>query len=133
MGLALSPEEAAKRVGVSRRTLLRAVQRGELQAVRDNRNRWRVDVESLDAWAAARLPSGPSPAQAQSALDAAQSDGERLAAIRERDELRVQLAGRLAELDGVRELLRAVEADRDVWRDLARQPWWQRLFGSRRP
>jgi excisionase family DNA binding protein len=48
MGLSLSPEDAAKRVGVLRRTLLRAVQRGELQAVRDNRNRWRVDGDSLD-------------------------------------------------------------------------------------
>lgn len=126
MGLLLSPEQAAKRAGVSRRTILRAVQRQELQAVRDNRNRWRVDGESLDAWAAARvLPTGQRPAMAPIAQAVAQSDAELLA-------LRVQLAAREADLEGLRELLRAVESDRDAWRDLARQPWWQRLFGSRR-
>lgn len=123
MGMTLSPEQAAKRAGVSRRTLLRAVQLQELQAVRDNRNRWRVEVESLDVWALRRVPSGQRPDPAQLP---AQSDAEVVS-------LRVQLAGREAELHGVRELLREVEADRDAWRDLARQPWWHRLFGLRRP
>lgn len=123
MGMTFSPEQAAKRAGVSRRTLLRAVQLQELQAVRDNRNRWRIDGDSLDAWALRRAPSGQRPEPAQFP---AQSDAELVS-------LRVQLAGREAELHGVRELLREVEADRDAWRDFARQPWWHRLFGLRRP
>lgn len=123
MGLTLSPEQAAKRAGVSRRTILRAVQLQELQAVRDNRNRWRIDGDSLDAWAVRRAPSGQRPEHAHMP---AYVDAELVA-------LRVQLAGREAELQGVRELLREVEADRDAWRDLARQPWWQRLLGLRRP
>lgn len=131
MGLLLSPEEAAKRAGVSRRTVLRAVKRGQLQAVRDNRGRWRVDGGSLDAWAASKVPSRQHPTSGAQAQDAAQLDGERQAALRERDGLRMQLAGQMAELEGVRELLRAVEVDRDAWRDLARQSWWQRLFGAR--
>jgi excisionase family DNA binding protein len=123
MGVTLSPEQAAKRVGVSRRTILRAVQDRELQAVRDNRNRWRIDGDSLDAWALRRAPSGQ---RADDAQSPAHIDAELVA-------LRVQLAGREAELQGVRELLRVVEADRDAWRDLARLPWWRRLLGLRRP
>lgn len=123
MGMTLSPEQAAKRAGVSRRTLLRAVQLQEIQAVRDNRNRWRIEVESLDAWALRRTPTAQRPDLAQSS---AQLDAE-LAG------LRVELAGLRVQLAGRDELLRAVEADRDAWRDLARQPWWHRLFGLRRP
>lgn len=122
MGVTLTPEQAARRAGVSRRTVLRAVQAQELLAVRDNRNRWRIDVDNLDAWARPRAPIGQRADDAQ----APAQDAE-LAA------LRVQLAGREAELAGVRALLREVEADRDAWRELARQPWWQRLFGARRP
>lgn len=129
MGVLLSPEQAAKRAGVSRRTIVRAVHLQELQASRDNRNRWRIDAERLDAWALPRLPTGQRLAIAQ---DAAQFEAERFTVMRERDELRVQLAGHLAELEGVRELLRAVEVDRDAWRELARQSWWQRLFGAPR-
>jgi excisionase family DNA binding protein len=123
----LSPEDAAKRAGVSRRTVLRAVKRQDVQAVRDNRGRWRVDGDSLDAWAALKASSGQRPVSAQSVV---QLDAERLAAIRELGELRAELVGRAAELEGVRERLRAVEVDRDAWRDLARRSWWQRLFGG---
>lgn len=127
MGSLLSPEEAGKRAGVSRRTVLRAVKRQDLKAVRDNRGRWRIDGDSLDAWALVKVPSGQRPVSGVHAQSVAQ-----LEAMRELGELRAELAGRVAELQGVRELLRAVEADRDVWRELARQSWLRRLFGARR-
>lgn len=122
MGVTLTPEQAAKRAGVSRRTVLRAVQAQELLAVRDNRNRWRIEADRLDAWARPRAPNGQSADDAQTHAQDAE-----LAA------LRVQIAIRQAELDGVCALLRQVESERDAWRELARQSWWQRLFGARRP
>lgn len=132
MGVILSPDGAAKRAGVSRRTVLRAIKRKDVQAVMDNRGRWRVDGDSLDAWAAWRMPSGQCPVSGAGAHEIAQSEAERLGTIRELGELRANLAGRAAEVAGLRELVRAVEADRDVWRELAQRPLWRRFFGRSR-
>ena len=38
-------------VGVSRRTIMRAIERRELLAHRDNRNHWRIDPSDLNVWA----------------------------------------------------------------------------------
>ena len=48
----LSLNEAARRVGLSRWPVSRALQAGHLRGVRDNRGRWRVEMDDLDAWAA---------------------------------------------------------------------------------
>jgi excisionase family DNA binding protein len=48
----LSLDQAAKRIGVSRWTVSRALQSGRLLGIRDNRGRWRIEPEPLDAWAA---------------------------------------------------------------------------------
>ena len=56
MSSTLSPEQAAQRVGLSRWTVSRALQAGRLRGVRDNRGRWRIEVEDLDAWLAAQAP-----------------------------------------------------------------------------
>jgi excisionase family DNA binding protein len=48
----LSLDQAAKRAGVSRWTVSRALQSGRLLGIRDNRGRWRIEAEPLDAWAA---------------------------------------------------------------------------------
>ena len=46
----LSLDQAAKRAGVSRWTISRALQAGRLLGIRDNRGRWRIESELLDAW-----------------------------------------------------------------------------------
>lgn len=62
MGDLLSPNQAAHRAGVSRRSVMRAVEAGEVAAHRDNRNAWRIDADALHAW---RLRSPPTPPNAR--------------------------------------------------------------------
>lgn len=50
----LTPAAAAARAGVSRTTIIRALQRQHLHGIRDNAGRWRIDADALDAWRAAR-------------------------------------------------------------------------------
>ena len=105
----LTPEAAAKRAGVSRPTINRALKTRELQAHRDNRNRWRIDAADLDAWSASRISghadqimtSGHD--QQRDQLEQARSD---LAAVRE-------------DLAAARATISQIEADRDRWQALA--------------
>lgn len=46
----LTPATAAQRAGVSRTTIVRALQAGELQGLRDNRGRWNISPEALEDW-----------------------------------------------------------------------------------
>jgi excisionase family DNA binding protein len=147
MGTMFSPEQAAKRAGVSRRTVARALATRDLAGVRDNLQRWRIDSDAVDAWAVRRAPMGVATGHAMAyAQTGAHLDAE---VVAERDQLRVDLAaaradnaGLRAEVAGVRELLAATTADRDAWRDLARdqarelarmaRSWWQRLLDTLR-
>lgn len=47
----LTPNEAAKRSSRSRRTIMRAIEAGEIEARRDNRNQWQIDEDALAQWA----------------------------------------------------------------------------------
>lgn len=101
----MSPAQAAQLKGVSRRTIMRAIESYELQAFRDNRNHWKIDPQALNKWADAQwaptghahpdLPTVPTP------------------------DLAVTLARVEAERDALRELLEQTKEDRDHWRKLA--------------
>lgn len=124
---ALSPKEAAARAKVSRRTIMRAVEAGNLPARRDNRNRWNITAEDLDRWADAQCaPSGhcppyahptahtvaPSVTQDETALE--------LAAARATiAQLEARLEDRAALVRAAEDRTRAAEADRDRWRSVA--------------
>lgn len=109
----ITPNEASKRTGRSRRTIMRAIDAGELTAHRDNRNQWRIAEGSLAQWAPtehAQPDAQPLPTPKTDVLD------ERIRGLeclleemrRERDDLR---------------------NDRDAWREMATRPWWKRLAG----
>jgi hypothetical protein len=95
---------------------MRAIETLELKAVRDNRNRWKIDPKDLDRWADAQwAPSG----HAHTALPTS--------------DLEVKLAVAEAQRDAAREQLAAVQGDRDRWREMAekladkpRRSWWWR-------
>ena len=151
VGEPMSPAQAAQWAQVSRRSIMRAIQTQELQARRDNKNRWKIDPEDLDKWARAQwAPSGHAQSDAptlpsQDALDLAaaraeigqlrerldDADRER---SRERAEHLEHLAGiereRDRERDQYRDRIAATEQDRDHWREMAeRRRWrwpWQR-------
>lgn len=104
----MAPTQAAQKIGVSRRTLMRAIERLEIKAYRDNRNRWKIDPEDLDKWADAHwAPSGHTPVDMPTSPTSAPTmqdvEIERL-----RGEVRVERA-----------LREAAEVERDRWRGMA--------------
>lgn len=46
----VSPQQAADRAGVSRRTIMVAIEGKSLKAHRNNRNHWQIAPEDLEAW-----------------------------------------------------------------------------------
>jgi len=103
----LSPAEAAKRVGCSRRSIMRAIEEKKLIAHRDNHNQWRIDADALAQWA----PTG----QAQVIAHPAPTPAHVV------HELQTRVAVLEVELAGERRRADTAEADRDAWRDQAQQ------------
>lgn len=120
----LSPAKAAKRTGVSRWTIVRALISGDIDGHRNNRNHWQVDTESLDRWAEVQgARTGPALEPAQPQEDATQA--VEVAVLRERVEA---LRERVSQAEDERDQARQ---DRDEWRDQAQQlarakkpSWW---------
>ena len=118
-GMPMSPAHAAQSKNVSRRTIMRAIESLDLQAIRDNRNHWKINPQDLDRWADAqcapsghahpKLPTMPTP------------------------DLEAKLAVAEAQRDAAIEQLTNVQEDRDRWRKMAetlaekpRRSWWWR-------
>lgn len=118
----ISPREAARRSGISRSTIMRALSSRELRAIRDNRNAWQITPDDLNEWLAAHR--GPARTMTtdhhmdqlrEAEIRAVRAETERDAAIARAD---------------------AAEADRDRWQAMAekladRPGWWTRLWGRR--
>jgi len=107
----ISPAQAAQVAGVSRRTVVRAINTQALRANRDNRNQWRIKPEDLEAWISAQpaqeAPSGHAQADAHPAHQVAHPDQAL------RDEavgLRVEVRVLREERDYLRERVRDLEA-----------------------
>lgn len=108
----MSPAQAAHMKGVSRRTIMRAIESHELQAFRDNRNHWKIDPQALDKWADAQwAPSG----HAHPPSGHAHPDAPTLPT----PDLAISLARTEAERDALREQLEQIKEDRDHWRRMA--------------
>lgn len=99
----MTPQQAAHLSGVSRWTIMRAINSQQLKAHRNNRNRWQIAHADL----AAHFP------HSVRLVQDAQPD--------ESQELRQQLAIETARAT-------AAEADRDHWRDMAKTLAAQRTF-----
>lgn len=113
----LSPNEAAKQSGVSRRTIMRAIMSGEINARRDNRNQWQIEAETFAQWA----PNGSAQVQAQPTP----TPDRQTETIN--TDLLVQSLRDLVEAE--RRRADAAEADRDAWREMAQRSWWKRITG----
>ena len=105
VGAPMSPAQAAQAANVSRRTIMRAIERHELKASRDNRNRWKISRADFDKWADAHCAPN----------EHAQSDAHTLPT----SDLAILLARAEAERDGMKTQLTEAKADRDHWRALA--------------
>ncbi|MDO5643165.1 MAG: excisionase family DNA-binding protein [Paracoccus sp. (in: a-proteobacteria)] len=132
----LTPEAAAKRAGVSRPTINRALKTRELQAHRDNRNRWQIGATDLDAWAEARR-SGQPDQTVTSGHDQFVTTPEQLEKARlDLATAREELAAAHAANSQLESRIATAEADRDRWQKMAekladrpppappRRRWW---------
>jgi excisionase family DNA binding protein len=98
-----TPAQAAARAGVSRWTIMRAINSQTLKAHRDNRNAWQITTEDLDAHYPHNVRTVED-AQPESSA----TTGEKLAA-------------ETARADAAERARDQAEADRDRWQAMAEQ------------
>lgn len=114
MTAALTPKQAAERAGVGRTTIVRALNAGELKAIRDNDGRWKIDPEAVDDWMSMRTPDRQRPkVSSVTAVDT---------------QLVTENAILSARLEIAEKRIEDLEADRDAWRGQA-----ERLASETRP
>lgn len=112
---------------------MRALSSGDLPAIRDNRNSWKIDTNALDAWAKKR--PGPPPDTDR----AADHSGPDRTTPTDTHETLARLAAAEAKIEGLEARLADTQADRDAWRHQAerlasksRSPGiFGRIFGRR--
>lgn len=110
----LTPNAAAKRAGVSRPTIMTALKNKALFGTRDNRNRWQIAPEDLDAWLTGR----------DSKLPVSDTVSEQAEADREISELRGEVRVLEERLSGRDALIEQLRADLDH----ARRPFWRKIL-----
>ena len=119
----LSPREAARIAKVGKSTIMRAIEATQLEARRDNRNQWRIERSTLDRWTMDRpgpdrdSPADRTKADRDSPMGRTGADWSTLAD--DLNKARLTIAQMEARLEERSALVRAAEADRDRWRDLA--------------
>ena len=122
--IALTPQKAADRAGVSRGTIMNAINDKSLLAIRDNRNRWQISPEKLSEWMTGRT------------VIISDTDNENTvkadtAAAPTTDEKVMRIAVLEAEARAKDQRVLDLENDRDSWRDQAQRlaqqrprRWW---------
>lgn len=113
----ITPNEAAKRSGKSRRTVMRAITKGELSARRTN-DGWEIEITALTDWTGAHAP-----ADAQE-LPAAHPETVQVSVLQER------IRGLEDLVSELRQAGADMRSDRDHWRSLAQRGILSRLFGK---
>lgn len=113
----ISPAQAAEIIGVSRRTIMRAIEAHDLQAFRDNKNHWKIEMKALNQW------KGTEHARSEHAhLEEPATSLQDMA---------IALGRAEAERDALREQLEQTKEDRDHWRGLAERQ--QDMLQEKRP
>ena len=119
----LTPQKAANKAGVSRKTIMDAIAAGKITAKRDNRNRWQIDDADLQRWMDAREPRQPNQitaANTATIMEVAVLE-ERLLSAHKQIEIHLQ------QLDDAKtEKMRLMTLLEDAQR---RRGLWEMLFG----
>lgn len=106
---------------------MRAIKSSDLQAFRDNKNQWKIKADDLNVWLSMHPAHGAHTVQEECNAHPMHIDAHPDLVIKEALELvRVK-----AELEAEKTLRSVIEADRDHWRNLARElakprlrKWW---------
>lgn len=129
----MSPTQVAQATGTSRRTVMRAIERQELVAFRDNRNHWKITSQAIEDWAFAHCaPTGqmPTPARPEQPDACPMPTSDTMTELQVEREARRQAEVEAGELRG---RLAATEAERDRLQGLVerltapqakRRRWW---------
>ena len=129
----MSPTQVAQATGTSRRTVMRAIEKQDLVAFRDNRNHWKITPQAIQNWVSAHCtPTEQMPSSAHSeGLDAhSMHSSDTKAELQIEREARRQAEIEASELRG---RLAATEAERDHLHRLVehltapqakRRQWW---------
>jgi len=117
----LSPNNASKQAGVSRRTIMVAIESFKLKASRNNRNHWKIKPDDLRQW----MDQRDTPPSRIGDTISGTSTGQ----VSQDLELLIQIKGLEVDLKGTQDRLDDVKEDRDHWRkqaqELARKRrWW---------
>ena len=128
----LSPQKAAERAGVSRKTVMDQIHAGKLKAERNNLNRWQIAPDDLEAWLSYRVATRKTDTTTDTYTET----------LRQLEKENVSLKVSLQAAD---KRVADLEEDREHWRTTANrlltqqenqpaqeQPkggFWKRLFG----
>lgn len=105
----MTPKQAATRAKCGRTSVMRALERQELRAIRDNRGRWQISPEALEDWLSMRPHDRHYPQKTPDTPETVQKDTMDSETIG----LKVALAKSEAEAEGLRLRLTDTQAERD--------------------
>lgn len=110
MNRRLTPAQAAKKAGVSRSTISRALKSLELIGIRGNNNRWTIAEEDLQNWSMHNV-------QNSFLGQSATTNGEL-------QKLRSEVSVQAVKIEMLETQVDDLKSDRDEWRAQARRRWW---------
>lgn len=126
----LTPLAAAAHASCGRTTIMKAIKSHDLKAIRDNRNRWKIEVQDLDRWMKDRPVSDATLTVTAASLTLDSRAGE--------GDTSLKLAAAEEKILGLEARLSDTQADRNAWRAqaemLAARPeksFWGRIWNSR--
>ena len=123
----LSPQKAADKAKVSRKTIMNAINAKTLNARRNNRNRYEIDEDDLKAWSDSRENVVLSDTPTATFNESIRLEEQLVAAkntIVERDNT-------IAEIKADKDTAIAdLKTERDDWKSQAQRSMWQRLFSK---
>ena len=113
----LTPNQAAKKLGISRRTIMRAIEQHNLHAIRDNRNQWQINDTDLAQWAPSKY-----------AQPIAQTTPTLAHPIHE---MQIRIAVLETDLKAATNIISDLKTERDAWREQAQKRgfWFWRRVG----
>ena len=119
-----SPQKSAEIAGVSRKTVMDAINAKKLNATRNNRNHWVISKDDLKAWMDTRgvklKPDTSSDASSDNITRLSVENSGLKAEVKAKDETITDLKVQRDDL----------KVERDDWKALAQRSVWQKLFGK---
>jgi hypothetical protein len=110
--MSLSPAEAAKHVGLTKQSVIKAIRSGRLSAIKDASGGWLIEpVELFRVWPAVNQDRGKVTPQVDAGLPPENSEVVTL--------LKAQIDLLRSQLDDVRADREDIRADRNHWRQIA--------------